>query len=168
VTTAKGRKQIQHGGGINGFATEILRYPDQRVCVIVLCNVLPVDPAQVAHDLAAIAFGDTYEMPKVHTVAKVDPKAFDAYVGRYQVGPKVIATFTRDGDRFMIQLTGQPKFQVFPESDTDFFLTVVDATITFVKDDKGKVTHANIKQAGRDIKAKRLDDEPKGKAGIAK
>ena len=150
VTTGKGRKQIEHGGGINGFATEILRYPDQKVCAIVLCNVLPQNPAQVAHDLAAIAFGEPYEMPKARKVAKVDPKIYDAYAGRYQLGPKVIATFTREGDRFMTQLTGQPKFEVFPESETDFFLKVVDATITFVKDDKGKVTHVIINQGGRE------------------
>jgi len=163
VTTTKGRKQIEHGGGINGFATEILRYPDQRICAIVLCNVLPQDPARVAHDLAAIALGEPYEMPKARKVAKVDPKIFDAYVGRYQLGPKAIATFSREGDRFMTQINGQPKFEVFPESETNFFLKVVDATITFVKDDKGRVTHVNIKQGSRDTKAQRLEDEPKGK-----
>src|SRR5262249_46341183 len=35
VTTAKGRKEIQHGGGINGFVTQIIRYPDEKVCVVV-------------------------------------------------------------------------------------------------------------------------------------
>ena len=52
----------------------------------------------------------------------------------------------------MTQLTDQPKFEVFPESETVFFLKVVDATITFVKDDKGKVTHLVIHQGGRDTR----------------
>jgi CubicO group peptidase (beta-lactamase class C family) len=34
-----GRKVIQHNGGINGFSTAILRYPDQDACVIVLSNL---------------------------------------------------------------------------------------------------------------------------------
>ena len=97
VTTVKGRKEIEHGGGINGFVTQILRYPDQKVCVVVLCNVLPNNPGRVAHDLAAITFGEAYEMPKARKVAKVDPKVYDAYAGRYQVAPKVIATVTRAG-----------------------------------------------------------------------
>jgi CubicO group peptidase (beta-lactamase class C family) len=161
VTTAKGRKEVQHGGGINGFATEILRYPDQKLCVVVLCNVLPNNPGRVAHDLTAIAFGESYELPRVRKEAKVDPKIYDAYVGRYQIAPKVIATFTREGDRFLTQITNQPRFQAFPESETTFFLKVVDATITFVKDDKGKVTHIVIHQGGRDTKAKRLEDQTK-------
>jgi CubicO group peptidase (beta-lactamase class C family) len=164
VTTAKGRKEIQHGGGINGFNTEILRYPDQKVCVVVLCNVLPSNPDRVAHDLAKVAFGEPYELPRSRKVARIDPKVYDLYVGRYQVEPKVITTFTREGDRLMLEVTNQPKFEVFPESETVFFLEVVDATVTFVKDDKGKVTHAMINQGGRDIKAKRLEGEAKGDA----
>jgi hypothetical protein len=162
VTTTKGRKEIHHGGGINGFVTELLRYPDRRICVVVLCNVLPMNPGRVAHDLAAIAFGQSYELPRTRKVAKLDPKIYDAYAGRYQIGPKVIATFTREGDQLMTQLTNQPKFEVFPESATVFFLKVVDATITFIKDDKGKVTHVVIHQGGRNIKAKRLEDETNG------
>ncbi len=162
VTTTKGRKEIQHGGGINGFVTENLRYPDQKLCVVVLCNVLPSNPGRVAHDLAAIVLGEPYKLPTSRKVAKVNPKIYDLYVGRYQIAPKVIATFTREEDRFMTQITNQPKFEVFPESETVFFLKVVDATITFVKDDKGKVTHLVLHQGGLDIKAKRLEGKPEG------
>ena len=77
-----GRKGMGHGGGINGFATNILRFPDDKVCVIVLCNMLPVNPGRVANDLAAITFGEPYKLPKVRTVAAVDPRTYDAYVGR--------------------------------------------------------------------------------------
>jgi hypothetical protein len=55
----------------------------------------------------------------------------------------------------MTQLTGQPKFELFPESETKFFLKVVDAQITFVKDDKGVITHAIVHQGG-DHKAKKI------------
>jgi CubicO group peptidase (beta-lactamase class C family) len=156
VKTAKGRKEIGHGGGINGFVTQILRYPDQSVCVVVLCNVLPMNPGRVSHDLAAIAFGEAYELPHVRKVAKVEPKVYDAYVGRYEIDPKVIAMISREGDRLQIEVTNQPKVEMFPESETEFFLKVVDATITFVKDEKGKVGHIVIHGGGGDVKAKRL------------
>jgi CubicO group peptidase (beta-lactamase class C family) len=162
VSNPKGRKEIQHGGGINGFVTQILRYPEEKVCVVVLCNVLPMNPGRVAHDLAKIAFGEPYDLPAAHKVAKVDPKIYDTYVGRYELEPKVIATITREGDRLMIEVTGQSRVEMFPESDTVFFLKVVDATITFVKDDKGKVGHLVIDQGGRDAKAKRLEGTSPG------
>ncbi len=52
----------------------------------------------------------------------------------------------------MEQATNQPKFPIFAESPTEFFLKVVDAQIEFVKNDKGEVTQLILHQGGRDIK----------------
>ncbi len=41
-----GHQQVGHGGGINGFATMIQRVPDDKVTVIVLCNVDNISAAQ--------------------------------------------------------------------------------------------------------------------------
>ena len=73
-----------------------------------------------------------------------------------QLAPTFILTVTREGDRLMTQATGQGKLEVFPESETTFFLKVVDAQITFVKDDSGTVTHLILHQGGRDQKATRM------------
>ena len=86
---------------------------------------------------------------------KIDPKILDAYVGQYELNPNFIITMTREGDRLMTQVTGQPKFELFPESETKFFLKVVDAQVTFVKDDKGAVTHLILHQGG-DQKAMKI------------
>ena len=62
--------------------------------------------------------------PKVRTEVTVDPKLFDGYVGRYRFAPAVFLTVTRDGNRLFVQLTGQPAFEVFAESEKDYFLKV--------------------------------------------
>ena len=67
-------------------------------------------------------------------------------------------TFSR-GDRFYTQATGQPKVEMFPESPTEFFLKVVNAQLTFVKDATGHVTHVILHQGGRDQKAERMEGE---------
>ena len=158
VTTRSGRKEIGHGGGINGFATQITRYPEEKVCVVVLCNVLPLNPGKVAQNLAAITFGEEYKLPETRKVAKVDPKIYDAYVGRYQIGPDRFLTISRDGDRLMAQPTNQTKLEILPSSETEFFIEIVDAQLTFVKDENGKVTHVTLRQGKRDPeKAKRVE-----------
>jgi CubicO group peptidase (beta-lactamase class C family) len=159
VTTRSGRNEIGHGGGINGFATEIVRYPDQKVCVVVLCNVLPANPGKVARDLAAITFGEPVALPRERTVAKVAPELFDAYAGRYELGPDRVMTIVREGDHLFAQPTNQARLEFFPESETEFFSKVVDAQITFVKDDTGKVTHIVVSQGGRETRAKRLSGD---------
>jgi hypothetical protein len=55
----------------------------------------------------------------------------------------------------MAQLTGQPLFQFYPESETRFFYKVVDAQLTFQKDGNGKVTSLILHQGGRDQTAKK-------------
>ena len=54
------RKFISHSGSIEGFATYIARYPDDRVTIIVLNNVGGSQPpvGRMAINLAAILFGN--------------------------------------------------------------------------------------------------------------
>ena len=165
VTTRSGRKEVGHGGGINGFVTHILRYPDQKVCAVVLCNVLPANPGRVSHDLAAIALGEPYKLPRVRTVAKVDPEVYNAYVGRYEIAPDISMTITREGDRLMVEFAGQPRLEIFPETATQFFVKNRDLQFNFVKDAQGKANHLILERAGDVQKGKRVEkDEAKLKA----
>jgi D-alanyl-D-alanine-carboxypeptidase/D-alanyl-D-alanine-endopeptidase len=96
------------------------------------------------------------DMPeKEHMAIKLDPKIYDTYAGQYELVPGAVFTVRRDGDRLLAQLTGQPFFEVFPESKADFFYKVVDAQITFVKNDKGEVTSLILHQNG-DQTARRM------------
>ena len=56
----------------------------------------------------------------------------------------------------MTQATGQSKVEIFPSSPTEFFLKVVDAQITFVKDASGAVTQLVLHQGGRDMPGKKI------------
>jgi CubicO group peptidase (beta-lactamase class C family) len=49
-----GHKVIQHGGSWQGFRTNISRYVDDKVTVIVLCNLAEADPDKIAHGVAAL------------------------------------------------------------------------------------------------------------------
>ncbi|HYN03395.1 MAG TPA: serine hydrolase [Vicinamibacteria bacterium] len=95
------------------------------------------------------------DAPAARTAAKVDPALYDAYVGDYELAPGFVLTVSREGDRLMTQATGQEKFEIFPSSETEFFLKVVDAQITFVRGPEGKVDQLVLHQGGRDMPAKR-------------
>ena len=155
VGELRGHKRIGHGGGINGFMTDFQRFPDEDLCVAVLCNVMPSQPAKVARDLALIALGEKVNLPGPRVVAQVDPKIYDDYIGTYKRGSTFRVTITRDGDRLFAQPSGSEKIDLFPESPTSFFVKVVDIQVTFVKED-GKVTHALMNQNGRDSKLERV------------
>ena len=105
-------------------------------------------------DQTATKISDT--VPPEPTVAKVDPKLYDRYAGRYELAPGVIFTVKRQADHLLVQLTGQTFLEVFPESETDFFYKAVDAKITFAKNASGAVTSLTLHQNGRDQLARRL------------
>ena len=86
-----------------------------------------------------------------------DPSLFDGYAGRYQLTPSFVITVTREANRLFLQATGQPRFEVFPESERDFFLKVVDAQITFEIDSQGRANSLVLHQNGVDQRAKRID-----------
>ena len=92
---------------------------------------------------------------KDRKVASVDPKLYGAYIGEYELAPQFILTITTDAGRIFAQATGQPRVEIFPESEVDYFLTVTDAQITFVKDADGHVNQLVLHQGGRDIPAKK-------------
>jgi CubicO group peptidase (beta-lactamase class C family) len=161
-TQREGQLVVSHGGGINGFSTHILRVPELRLCAVALSNVETANPGKMTQDLASIVLGRPYKLPKRRVAAKVDPKIYDDYAGKYAITPQFILTFTREGDHLMTQATGQPKFEVFPESETEFFLKVVDAQLTFMRDKDGKVTRVVLHQGGRNQEAKRLAEDGEG------
>lgn len=63
----------------------------------------------------------------------MDPAIYDAYVGRYELAPAFALSITREGDRLLSQATNQAQVEIFPESETKFFLRAVDAQISFGK-----------------------------------
>jgi hypothetical protein len=156
VTQRGSCRQIAHGGGINGFSTFILRVPEEKLCVVVLSNVVPSAPGKMATDLAAIALGEPYTAPKARQVARIDPKLYETYAGRYELSPAFVLAISRDGDRLIVQAGDQGKIEFLPESETKFFCKQIGAEIKFVKNDDGDVTHLVLHQGGRDQQAKRL------------
>ncbi len=156
-----------HGGRNPGFTSHSVLYKDRGIGYVFLVNnddASKMDNVLNAYLIAGKS-GLKLTKPISHKVAKVDPKVYDAYVGRYAIGHETIVTITREGDRLMAQATDDGKLEVFPESETVFFLEPAkDATVTFVKNDKGKVTHIDLHRDGRDSRATRLDDNPKADA----
>jgi CubicO group peptidase (beta-lactamase class C family) len=86
----------------------------------------------------------------------VDSKTYDAYAGEYEVTPTFMVKVYKEGDKLMTQATGQPAFELFPEGENKFFLRVVNAKVTFTRDDKGTVTGLIINQGGRDTLGKKI------------
>jgi CubicO group peptidase (beta-lactamase class C family) len=87
---------------------------------------------------------------------QIDPVTFDPYVGEYELAPGFIIKVWREDKSFKAQATGQPSFDIFPKSENEFFLKVVDAQIVFNRDDQGKVASLTLLQGGRQMPGKKI------------
>ena len=81
------------------------------------------------------------------TVVKIDSRVFDQYVGAYVMGRQYM-TVSRTDDHYYVQITGQEPFEIFPQSDHEFFLKTVDAHLTFIADANGKTYKVSLSQGG--------------------
>jgi mono/diheme cytochrome c family protein len=108
------------------------------------------------YDEMMVGYFDYITTAKFRTVAKVDTKLYDAYVGEYSLGPQLF-TVSRDGERLMFSVAGMGTVEAFPESETKFFFTVVDAQVTFLKDQQGGVTELLFEVNGMKLRAKKVN-----------
>jgi len=153
VAKIEDREFVSHNGATGGYVSFVGFEPKRRTGVVVLSNAstaLGIDDIG-RHLLAGTPL---QKPPKARKEVQVDPKVLERYTGRYELAPNIILTVTRDDAHLYAQLTGQPRFEIFPASETEFFYKVVDAQITF--SDQRLVLHQN----GADQPAKRIGDAP--------
>ena len=154
VRAPKGRKEVWHNGGIDGFNTSMAYYPDSKFTVIVLGNVNGTVPDQLVSQLGALAHGDTVKLTSERKEIALPAATLEKYAGTYEMAPGVTMAVTQDGAHLFGQLTGQPRIEMFAETETAFFLKPVDAQLEFLTE-AGAVTHLVLHQGGRDLKGVR-------------
>ncbi|MGE5437212.1 MAG: serine hydrolase [Syntrophothermus sp.] len=90
--------------------------------------------------------------------AVVSPTILKTYVGKYELDKNFIFTITEENGKLYVQATGQPRTEIFPESETKFYAKVVNAQFVFQKDDKGNVTGLTLFQNGQELFSKKLNE----------
>ncbi|MCA1855777.1 serine hydrolase [Massilia oculi] len=157
VSKVQGETAMGHGGGINGFSTHALRFPDQKVYVAVLTNSDsgPANPAVVARKAAGIAIGKPYR--ELREVA-LDGSALDAFSGAYGIEKGTQRVFRRSGEVLTMQRSGRPPVMLKAASATEFFVPGALDWYAFQRDAGGKVTAVTHHQDGNTVPYPRSGD----------
>jgi CubicO group peptidase (beta-lactamase class C family) len=132
-----GQQMLEHGGAWQGFASYIVRYPEDRLSVAVLCNRAGASAGYIAKRIAGFYVPSI--APRVRTAIKLDPAILSSYAGDYRFDDRFTVKLSVTGDRLETMWLGE-KITLVPESKTDFFQEDSDRTFRFVKDAGGKVT----------------------------
>ena len=92
--------------------------------------------------VGGLAAGIYYLATKDPTPIKVDPKIYDDYAGYYVFPTGYPVTIRREGDRLMTSVPEHVATQLFPETETQFFIKGNRARWIFHRDEKGRVDYA--------------------------
>jgi len=148
IGTYKGLRTVSHGGGAQGYRTQLLRFPDQRFSVICLCNLGDIDPSGLAYRVADIYLADAF--PRAETTAAEAPREepqpveleggqLERWSGAYR-NPETgtIWRVSVEGARLRVQV-GDFAFHVAPVSDSEF---VAADDAPFLRDARFEATDA--------------------------
>jgi len=147
---------VWHNGGTAGFHSFVGFDLKKGMGIVVLSNC-----SNSIDDIGFHFLNSQIPLPKIESrkerkVIAVDPILLDSYMGEYQLVPNFVIAITKEENRLFLQATGQPRFRLYPEAETEFFLSEFDAQVTFVKDATGKVMHLILHQGGRDMKGDKI------------
>ncbi len=109
-------RKFSHGGGINGFSTMIARYPDDRLCIIVLANTAGADAGGVERRIAKFVLG-VEDKPVADL--PTDAELLDRFVGKYQLSEGQIEITAEDG-KLYAKPPGQPRDRLKYQGEQTF------------------------------------------------
>jgi serine-type D-Ala-D-Ala carboxypeptidase/endopeptidase len=159
---------IEHGGLTDGFISFVCFDPARVRGVVVLCNSQDFDAGKIGRLLIKSdwqtnqpesAFAKLFDqMPKSRAPEKpkvavpVAEKSLDDYIGRYEFATNTAfpsgakMTIWREEKQLVGQIWStnfiQGAFDVYPESETNFFLKINGAQLTFKRNDERQVIAA--------------------------
>lgn len=152
----RGVKMVEHAGGWAGYSSDIIRFPDHKVAVVLLANLSVIDAVQLSRQVAGIViFGAPAQKPNEseesspHAGSRVSTETLDAYCGVYELKPGVVDRITREGDRLYAKFIG-PRVELWPETENTFFIKEDGSRISFERDERGQVNRLRVQTKSKD------------------
>jgi CubicO group peptidase (beta-lactamase class C family) len=154
VLKANNHDLILHNGGTGGFRSFMGYNASSGTGVVVLSNT---HTSVGVDDIGRHLLDPTLTLAKTHQEITVDPSLFDRYIGRYELAPDFTIAVTRDGAHLFGEATGQPRVELFAESDREYFVKEADAQVTFEVDDQGRATAVILQMNGVHTRGRRIE-----------
>lgn len=158
--SAAGEPTVEHGGDINGFASEGLWIPSRELHVVVLSNVERsfANPATLTVAAAERLLETTGAAPAV----ALSPEALDAFVGVYAASETERRVVRREG-AVLVTVRGSAEPQELrPLGGDEFVYPSTGTRVTFLRDEAGGVAGMRLRpRIGPDLPASpRVSTDP--------
>lgn len=155
----RGQEIIEHGGGLHGFLSQLARFPEENTTIVLLTNITPPEVNINHRKVSEFVLWENMEKQASRSLNASVMEDVSQYAGRYDFSNGAVMIITVENDKLFAQLTGQPKFPIFPAGEGEYFWKVVDAKIRFAKNGNGEVEYGDFEQNGNKLKVAKLKDE---------
>lgn len=147
-----GRRCVQHGGGINGFASVLVWFPEDDLHVAVISNSERLSPQRVAKDIVRAVLGIEKAQAKD---LPVDAATAQRVAGAYRIEQLDMQLEVRAADgKVTVQAEGQGAFRALWQGEGEFRAEFdTDVRLVFAADGKSFTLH----QGGGVFVAKRVE-----------
>ncbi|MEO8548733.1 MAG: serine hydrolase domain-containing protein, partial [Kofleriaceae bacterium] len=157
VAEREGHPRIEHGGAINGFISELSRYPKDDVTVVVLANTEGRTPSKVEAQISTVVLGlSPVPVRQGKPLAEAERVAYTGTFDLEMDGQHVDVRVFTDGDKLRTQLHGQPAITMLYQGERTFTLDMDEPVkIVFAAD----LARFTIFQHGHEVEVKRVAAE---------
>ena len=147
-----------HGGQINGYSCYYSRIIGEDLTIITLTNKWTKADwiSGMNKDLAAIVLGESYDIPALRVFTQLEDPVVQKIVGEYAFSPDFSLVISKNADQLYAQASGQHKMKLFATSGNSLYIEEIDAEISLVKDEDGKIIGLQFYQNGQAHQAKKV------------
>jgi len=153
IGEAMAKKSIGHNGGIHGFVSNMFMMPDDASTIILISNDMEDDQSQLRRNITIVLNDKKLDLPEFKTEIKLNAQYLKDYPGVYTLAPGFEITITQEGDALYAQATGQKKLRLYAERRDYFFFKLVDAQVSFLRNESNVVDKLALRQNGRIMNA---------------
>lgn len=156
IDSIAGKMRVGHGGGIHGFITNIIRVPEDDVCIILLDNASDNTIGKISESIQAVLYNKPYTLPQKRIAIQVPETTLQQYTGEYNLKPGFNIVFSVKNGTLVGQPTGQTEAILYPEKEDFFFIKMPDVQVRFTRDEKKEVTGMILYQNDRETPGKKI------------
>ena len=150
------RKRVKHNGGLPGYVTDFMRFPDEKTTVIVFSNVDRVRLNSIVRSITSITLGMPFDMPVRGKVVKLSPEQIANLEGDYKMADGSILTIQNSPNFLLAKIKDFYTAGLIPLSPTEFYFPLGDGKAIFTINGSGKATKVNMRYGGEDRIAERI------------
>ena len=92
----------------------------------------------------------------IENLPKIDQKVYKAIAGNYEFRPGVLISVFIDANKLMTKTPDGNIIQLYPTSETEYFVDVTDLQLTFIKNEDGSITSGIVHTGGREMEFKKV------------